>query len=276
MSPENLFHKLRIEHIIYCPNPGNAGDALIAHSTYCMFNRLGIKYDTLNRIPRIDSSIIRNTDAFVYGGGGNLVNNYKDAANFLQKFHNQSKPLILLPHTISGNAELLADLGPNCHLFCRDEKSYEYASKVCLKSKIYLSHDLALDIDTDYTLNTLYKVAFNLLLTDRRYEIIRKLTKCFLIRRFGKLDLTAPKKKTEIRAFRTDSESARKQCDTKSIDLSETFAVNDLSPLLSHFSAALLFSSLRPYKTVSTDRLHVCIASALLGIHVNFYLVEPR
>ena len=30
--------------VYYCPNPGNGGDAIIAYSTYQIFNELGIKY----------------------------------------------------------------------------------------------------------------------------------------------------------------------------------------------------------------------------------------
>ena len=37
----------KYETVYFCPNPGNAGDSLLAHATYELFDEYNIKYQIL-------------------------------------------------------------------------------------------------------------------------------------------------------------------------------------------------------------------------------------
>ena len=43
-----ILERYKGQEICYCPNPGNAGDALIAHSTYNLFLKYKIKCSQIN------------------------------------------------------------------------------------------------------------------------------------------------------------------------------------------------------------------------------------
>jgi exopolysaccharide biosynthesis predicted pyruvyltransferase EpsI len=139
--------------VSFYPNPGNAGDSLIACATYQLFKETGVHYRTINR-----HDLIPSGETIIYGGDSNLVENYTNARNFIGEYHSKVKRLIILPHTISGHHDLISSLGPNVDIITREEVSFEYVKKINNTANVYIAHDVAFNLDVKYWLsqNTLY------------------------------------------------------------------------------------------------------------------------
>ncbi len=236
-------------NVVFVPNPGNAGDALIDSGTFSGFDKNKI-------IPRffMTGEITDNT-VLVYAGGGNLVSYYATARKIISKYHNKVKALIILPHTINGHSDLLKELGSNCHIFCREQVSYNYVKETARKSNVYLHEDLALSIDV------------------ARFMKYTKYSKAFFRLYYKKILALKVKKNPvgrELICFRKDIEAMTKAA--HSIDVPHYFIFDYYTDanILNSISLFLL-RYLNHYKVVRTNRLHVCIASALLGKKVCFY-----
>lgn len=118
----------------YIPNPGNAGDSLIASGTFDYFDSTGLKWHAgaykLGYGP---------SDKLVYGGGGNLIGVYHDCEQFLRG--NRLSKLLILPHTIKDVDNFLNDPPEDLYIICRDFKSYNYVSKFI--DNVFLHEDMA-------------------------------------------------------------------------------------------------------------------------------------
>ncbi len=88
----------------------------------------------------------------VWGGGGNLVPLYVNLNNFLLANARHCERLIILPHTIYGYENTLAQLGPNCDIFCRDQMSLAFVRQHAPHANIRLSHDIAFSVNFDQTM----------------------------------------------------------------------------------------------------------------------------
>lgn len=119
--------------------PGNYGDSLIYHGTKSLLDRLNIEVNFVE----IESDVINGV--LIIDGGGNFVDEYSDVYNFLSKKNEEYKTIIILPHTIYGQRQsnLLALLGSNVTIFCRETFSYTFVKKHVKKAKCYLWHDCA-------------------------------------------------------------------------------------------------------------------------------------
>jgi exopolysaccharide biosynthesis predicted pyruvyltransferase EpsI len=114
--------------IHFKPNPGNAGDSLIACATYQLFDELNLEHVTVRDAHSLDP----RGKTIVYGGGGNLVEYYRGAArNAIERWHPFARRLVILPSTISGHEDLLRSLGKNVDVICRESVSFDY---VCSKT----------------------------------------------------------------------------------------------------------------------------------------------
>lgn len=114
-----LLKDLRGKKIIYTPNPGNAGDSLIASSTLDLFKSINLDF-------KIESDKIKfNKKTIIYGGGGNLIDKYDDLRNFLWRNHKDNQ-IIVLPHTFSHCKKLLSCIGSNVKLIAREKVSFNY------------------------------------------------------------------------------------------------------------------------------------------------------
>lgn len=259
----------------YQPNPGNAGDALICAATWRRFRSLGLR--VLPVPPRgFDSA----GKIVLYGGGGNLTplyNRYRQGKAFVQAHHRQAKSLVVLPHTINGCDELLADLGPNCTLFCREASSFHHCRACAPSANVELSHDIALGLDPDTLPPPGPRSILRLVLRAARVSLgrgrihgpgLREAARLLALR--GRLPRSAGRRGRILDAFRVDVEGIS-TIPQGNIDLSEELALREMTEDSAAFSAALLLDSLRGWDKVRTDRLHVCIAAALLGIHVEFH-----
>ena len=228
---ENFIKNKLQGEFIYYPNPGNAGDNLIGYATVQIFKRLNLKYTFTNKIQKFTNKVL------VYGGGGNLVPMYNECRKFLMLNHNHND-ILILPHTIYGNEDLLKKLGKRTTIMCREMRSYNHVMKhFRYKNNVYVADDLALSID------------------------------------LSKLNIYPIKGNNVLNSFRIDGESKDKSSKkiTDNIDLSlKLMKGTHTKDLLKTVSTDFL-EYINKFEIVNTDRLHVSIAACLLGKHVNLY-----
>jgi exopolysaccharide biosynthesis predicted pyruvyltransferase EpsI len=220
------------QEAVFCANPGNAGDALIAHATFQLFEKLNIKLQIIKHKEIVHDKII------FYAGGGNLVEGkYKNAYHFINNNYRQNREIILLPHTVHGYDELLLS-AKNLTIFCREKTSYQNLSAIGFPSeRLFLTHDMAFQLSKmefqDYLMNG--KGTANCYRTD----------------------------KESARPFDMPN-------DNRDISLSwngELWHRPDFAKNVTHSLASYLSA----FETVKTDRLHVAILAAIIGKKVVLY-----
>ena len=134
----DLLLSVKNDAIKYVPNPGNAGDSLIAYSTFQLFRRLDLNVS----IYHSETSFMEN-DVVVYGGGGNLVPEYQDLEKFLA-INQHVRKLIVLPHTVRGHQKLISSLSSNVFICAREKVTYEYlAANSRFPENHCMAHDMA-------------------------------------------------------------------------------------------------------------------------------------
>src|SRR5690625_1859195 len=69
--------------VSYIPNPGNAGDSLIAAATSQVLRQAGIRWKLLDHRPAPPMKDC----VLLYGGGGNFVRYYDSARGFIAAHH---------------------------------------------------------------------------------------------------------------------------------------------------------------------------------------------
>ena len=268
------------EPILYIPNPGNAGDALIAHATRQMFDRLNLDYEWVNDYRSFDP----RGRVVIYGGGGNLVPLYAVASEALRWADGRARRLILLPHTVSGHEELIAGLGPATDLVCRERVSYDHVRGTVRAASCYLADDLAFSIDAAATLATppaplpalpLYmrRLLYRLRLSPSRRRSVasprklRRSDRMFEARKAGLARGAAP---GALHAFRTDGEQTGIPVPIDNLDLSRLFYYGMRGADVCHTTALHLLRYLDTFAEVRTNRLHLAISAAVLGKRVQF------
>ena len=71
----------RAKDLCYVPNPGNAGDALIASGAWQLFDTIGLR-------PRVVSAArVSKGASVIYAGGANLTPYYQDCATLSAPVH---------------------------------------------------------------------------------------------------------------------------------------------------------------------------------------------
>lgn len=249
--------------MVYCPNPGNAGDSLIAAATTQLFAKHGIRAKWVGCREVVEPGRI-----VFYGGGGNLIGNYDDAATFIAANHRQAERLVLLPHSVEGHGELLAELGGNVDLITRELVSYDYCLNAAPGTKVHLSEDLALRCDVGELRRMPLPKPLDGPLPEKKHRR-KAIRRALLHEKIGRF---FPRIGRLLRAGRIDKErAAGREILKGNQDVSELFAygVNDEK---SAFLAARHFLDfIARYDWIETDRLHVCIGAALLGKTVIFH-----
>lgn len=254
---------LKGQHILYCPNPGNAGDGIIAHASYQLLNRLGLSFEQID----VDvSTDYTKGKVVIYGGGGNLVEPYPNARNFVEKHHQGAKNLIVLPHTILSYPELLDSLGSNVVLFCRERESFEFVSKHHGAASFYLSDDVALSMDVPLTFESGRKrflpfISSKDMISRNAKRIVRRLHHALKNVSHGK----------KLYAFRDDVEKTSIEIPYSNIDISQAFSGDGMTEYQAHEVTYRVLSFINGFDVVYTNRLHVCISALLLGKEVHFY-----
>ena len=202
----------RNERLYYFANPGNAGDALIALATYQLFYQLGIDYQIVNGSQPFDPA----GKIMVYSGGGNLVQYYDTARKAILEYYLRLKKLVILPHTIQANEDLLARFRDNVDVICREQVSYTHVKQHAPRANVYLMDDMAFSLDAAALLadNSFAKdpVPSSWKLRDDLLETFLPLRLAFA-RRFR------PGERGTLNAFRKDIESSRRFPWRDSVDL---------------------------------------------------------
>jgi exopolysaccharide biosynthesis predicted pyruvyltransferase EpsI len=220
------------QEVVYCANPGNAGDALIAHATFQLFEKLNIKLQIIKHEEIVHDKII------FYAGGGNLVaGKYENAYYFINNNFRQNREIILLPHTVHGYDELLLS-AKNLTIFCREKTSYQNLSAIGFPSeRLFLAHDMA-------------------------FQLAKKEFQDYLMNGKG----TAYCYRTDKESARTFDMPN----DNLDISLSwngELWHRPDFAKNVTHSLASYLSA----FENIKTDRLHVAILAAIMGKKVVMY-----
>ena len=230
---EKFLTQYKNKNVIIVPFDGNSGDAVILFGTLCMLKKLNIKY----KFGNINENYFNEN--IIINGGGNLVGIYSDVKKIINKYQHNNK-IILLPHTIKDEDELLNNLNKNTIIFCRELKSYNYTkSKAKYPNNIFIDHDMAFKI--------------------KNLEIFSNLKKDNLL--------------SVGNCYRNDVEKTDIIIPKDNNDISQTIShPNHLKDEITNYKIVnQFFIYLSKFNTINTNRLHVAIAASLLGKNVNFY-----
>ena len=229
---EEFLKQYKNQKVIIVPFDGNSGDAIILFGTIHLLKKLNIKYEFGNKDNNYDNEIL------IINGGGNLVGIYGDVKKIIDKYQKNNK-VILLPHTIKDEDELLSNLNKNTIIFCREMKSYKYTkSKAKYPNNIFIDHDMAFNI-TNLEKFKNKQVPNNSVGNCYRTDI-------------EKTDIIIPNDNNDI-----------------SNTISHSKQIKD--ELINEKIATEFFNYLSNFDTINTNRLHVAISASLLDKNVNFY-----
>lgn len=246
------------EKFYFHPNPGNAGDSLINVGCYDCFHKYSLKFEEFSDGLTCDTKKYHNK-IVVLGGGGGFIPTWKFTRDFVSRMHRSCKLLILLPHTVSGNEDLLKNLGSNVIIFAREDISFLHLKKNLINgAKVYLADDMAFCIDTSkiveikkpklsfkYNLKNIFNI-----FREKYYHIFS-----------GNM----------INAFRSDAEKTAMRLPRFNYDISIAYTFGTENEHLNRFSAYKFLKYLNSCNNISTNRLHVAIGCSILNKNVKFY-----
>ena len=249
----------------YCYNPGNAGDALIAQATFQVLAECKIGYRIINA-----NHTALDGQTVIYAGGGNLTRYYQNAYSFISRIHRDVRKLIILPHTIDGNIDLLTQLESNTDIICREQVSYQHVQRYAKKANVYIADDMAFSLKINDVLDAKLRrpwhysptlSMFKTGLSERKFD---RLISYLNVRYWSSLTGV-------INAFRTDLESSTVNIPKYNYDISAAFEYGTHSQFKVLLSCIHLLRLINSCRQIRTNRLHVAIAGALLGKEVLFY-----
>lgn len=257
---EEFLEGFRGQKILFAPNPGNAGDSVIACAEYQLFDRFGIDYQVIAQ--DVSCSVTAGAIVF-YGGGGNLVEPYPNARDFIARHHQGVKRLVVLPHTVLAYSELISSFGDNVDIICREQLSYDYVLRFANAAHVYLMEDAAFLLDAKGLLARVGLTGGAWLNRPLRAakRAVRVLLHSFRNRR----------QSNTLNSFRGDVEGTGRSGAEANFDVSQMLAADTMSALDSVLTARSMIKFISRFSVVRTDRLHVCIVSLLLGKEVHFF-----
>ena len=254
----------KYETVYFCPNPGNAGDSLLAHVTYELFDEYNIKFQILKK-----QGFNPTDKILLYGGGGNLVPYYPHARNFILKYHRLVKKLIILPHSIDGNEDLLKKLDENVDIITREEVTYNHVKKNALRANVFLADDLGFSLNVEKILSKMPR--FSLHLVNLKLPVRILLQGNYTEMKHRARKLFQNENKHVLNCFRTDQEKTDIDIPSDNVDLSSIFSYGVDSKEKAFYVCYRLLNFINSYREIRTNRLHVAIAGALLGKEVKLY-----
>ncbi len=263
MTVDHFLRSYTNTKIYYKPNPGNGGDALIAHSAYSLFKKHNIRFQFVNQDDDLSGKTV------FYAGGGNLVEYYHHCADFLKKHHKSAKEIVILPHTVNGHKELLSELGKNVIIFCREQKSYDYTVQFQNLKSVYLDDDLVVKHFPIEDFRSPRPSSRLLFLMKPRHILAA------IYKGREKPGFFFKKRATSqvLNAYRNDVEGTNIVLPDDNLDI--TALINlDMSmanETMVEETCARVLGFLNLFSLINTNRLHVSIAAALIGKKVNLY-----
>jgi len=256
------------------PNPGNAGDALISIGTTHFFNKLNLDYQIVMDKKNFDPT----GKTVLYSGGGNLVKYYSNSREFFLSNHKKLKKLIILPHTISGNEDILKEFGQNVDIFTRELFSFEHVKKHAPSANVFLSKDMAFYMDVDEVLGHRPMNFFLIILSKFFYKLKNDVRSENIPSPFVLIKSKIKEAKHKLishdkvlNSFRIDPEKTEIEIPRDNIDLSEVYKFGTEYPYLIPYAAGKFLRYLNKYEVIHTNRLHISIGGAMLGKKVYLY-----
>lgn len=283
VTPDEIFGRLQREgrRVHYFPNPGNAGDALIALATLQLFDKHRVDYVVESRLVTFDP-----TDKLVaYSGGGNLGPQNGPGWQFLKACCASAFKIVVLPHTICGDTGVLSELDSRATVYCREPVSFGFVRQRAKSSRVELAEDLALTLNARSVIDNLGKFSVLAALIKRAYLDItrdgarhsgmpKSVALTFLRDRFrGK---SVGLRQGRLTCLRSDLEKTAINVPACNVDLPARIPFSSASPCNAGWAAGTLLKEIDCYDEVYTNRLHVAIGAALLGKNVlmganNYY-----
>lgn len=262
---EYLGELARQGEVRYCPNPGNAGDSLIAMATFQLLGETGVRYRFLD-----ERTLVPETTTLLYAGGGNLIHERSYSSAIIRRYHARVRRLVVLPHTVRGNEDLLAELGPNVEIITREETSFRHVARNVRGAGVLLMDDLAFSLDVGRLLGEPSPVLGPLM----RGELTRKSFRRFLqgsLRARAVRPARTPGPGRTLNVFRRDGEATDVPLPPRNYDLPRIFEYGTYNPAVCRLGAVALLRALSRFDLIRTNRLHVSVAGALLGKSVELY-----
>lgn len=245
---DSFLQEFQSAPILYYPNPGNAGDSLIAAATLEAFRRNGVKARAIGLEDAVEGEVV------FLGGGGNLIPLYHQMAAAFDAFVGRARRLVLLPHTIRGSERVLGRLDPTCTIFCRDRPSYNHVLSARPSLDVRLAHDMAFHLDA---------AGF---LRDGR---LRRQGAPLWRAKLGASGLDKAALRAVVNLSRLDVES-RLRIPQSDADISHLFTFGT-APEQARLGAWCFLKTISLAARIVTDRLHVGIGAALLGVPCDLY-----
>lgn len=241
----------------YVANPGNAGDALIAASTWQLFDDLQLQ-------PRLSAlTNVKSGDSIIYGGGGALVSEYLDCAGFLRRcLESDVSAVLVLPQSIRGHDDLLKRLDSRFTLVCRDTQSLARVRATNTHARLLEAPDLALRLDVERLFARCSKLTVQAKFLANM--ALRRKLKRYLSWRASILHLQRSKQR-EVRIIRVDKESQAGLTGDPLWDLSGKYYSGYRGREESEFISRDFLRFMGEVNSVTTNRLHAGIAAALMG-----------
>jgi exopolysaccharide biosynthesis predicted pyruvyltransferase EpsI len=223
---------------VFMPNGGNLGDSLIAAATIQRLDMMGLEWHLI-RGRRGD---VTPRDVLVFGGGGSLVMHYQGGIECVQSLQRLGAPVVVLPQSCSGH-ESFWQAADGVTVFCRDRRSFEFMSQFRNVSS-FEAHDMAIGLD----------------LSQPPFSTVSGL----------RAGAAAAAKERVLLAWRTDSE-AQGPVPEDTFDVSAAALPQMASVPGITADACAFLGAIATHSAIRTDRLHVGIAGALLGIPTELH-----
>lgn len=253
-------------NVYYFVPAGNAGDALIHLGFHQLARSVGLRYTCVtspNQVP--DDSLV------VFGGGGGLAIEWApgggetaspSAAN-IGRLMRSTRRLIIMPQSLNGYRDLIAEMDHRVTLFLRERPSYELANQWAVGgASILLDHDTAFHLDANAFLSNYGGL---------RWRKPRD-TKDLLREALYALVTARSAVRSEVAAFRADPERLNtERSRSRLFDLSLIASFGHSTLVSSEYTSYRFLKLISRYRHVRTDRLHIAIGAALLGKAVTLY-----
>lgn len=247
--------------IKYVPNQGNAGDALIAAGSWQFFEDIGLApcYATARTVGA--------GDTVIYSGGGNLVPEYDNCRDFLEKCLAVGVAhALVLPHSIRGHEALLKRLDARFTLVCRDRESLERVKATGTGADLMLAPDLALYLDPARLFAHCRRYAS----TGAWIQFARHGRVLSYLRWRMALRRLRPRPGLTLSVLRADAEATLAEPGHAAGDIPNFYGSQYRFRAESDLVSRDLLRLLQPVGKVRTNRLHVGVAAALMGREVRY------
>jgi hypothetical protein len=255
--------------VVYVPNPGNAGDSLIAAATFQFLHALGLEVETGHwKGTYADTTV-------VYGGGGSFTEagHVRPAARFVARHRDICRRLILLPHTVRGHDELLGTLDDRCTLFGRENTTLEHLRRAAPGARVLFCHDMALfaDLEALKTPGGALPALPGPLASARGVEGARTRAawRAKVVRRQLLRAGTPSPRDGVLNAFRTDAEKTDIARPPDNVDLSDHLRCSSGEAYMAGHVVRALMRAIAPHDRVRTNRLHIAVLATLMGKRVE-------